>query len=70
MYIVGAPTVEFKSRDIFHWCAHGRIQVQECILLVHPPLNASPEIYIAGAPIVGYESRDVYRWCAHCRTSV
>ena len=68
MYIAGAPTVEFTSRDVYRWCSHCWMRVQECILLVLPSEKASLEIYIAGVPNVGYDSADVYRWCAHCRT--
>ena len=67
MYIVDAPTVERKSRDVYCCCAYCRMRVQDCTLLVRPPWNASLEMYISGAPVGGYEYRDVYRWCAHCR---
>ena len=53
MYIIGAPTVESKSRDVYHWCAYCRIRVQDCILLVRPPWKTSLEMHISGAPVGG-----------------
>ena len=80
-YIAGTPAVGRESRNVYRWCAHGRIRVQECILLVRSLYNARPGMYIAGVPTVECESiagtlaiesesRDVYYWCAHCTIQV
>ena len=52
MYITGAPTIGCESRDVYRWCAHYRMRVQECISLVRPLQDVSPRMYIAGAPTV------------------
>ena len=70
MYIASAPTVEFESRNVYWWCARGRMRAQECILLVCLVSNVSSEMYIAGTPAVGFESRDVYFQCAHSTMQV
>ena len=57
IYIVGTPAVGSESKDVYCWCAHCRMRLQECILLVHPPYNASLEMYIAGVSTVRYEPR-------------
>ena len=70
MYIAGMPAVGRESRNVYRWCAHGRIRVQECILLVRPLYNARAGMYIAVMPIVGCQYRDVYCWCTHCGMQV
>ena len=66
-YIAGVHIVGRESRNVYSWCAHCRIQVQECILLVHPRYDANPGIYIASVPSVEWESRNVYCWLACCK---
>ena len=36
MHIAGALAVEYESRDVYHWCANYRIQVEGCVSLVLP----------------------------------
>ena len=67
MYIAGSPAVRGESRNVYHWCAHGRIRVKECILLVRPLYNTRPRMCIAGEPTVEKESRNVYCQHACCR---
>ena len=61
MYIAGVPNVGYEYGDVYRWCAHCRMRVQQCILLVRPPYNVCLGMYVASAPTVRYESRDVYR---------
>ena len=61
LYIAGAPTVEFESRNLYCWLTRCRMRVQECISLVCPLVNVSPGLYITSAPTVECESRNVYR---------
>ena len=70
MYIAGELAIGWESRNVYCWCAHYRIEVQECILLVHPLQNASLGMYITCVPAVGCKSRNVYYWCAPCRMQV
>ena len=60
MYIAGVPIVGHESRNVYRWCVHCRIRVQECVLLVRPLWNASPGMYIVSVPTVECESRNVY----------
>ena len=67
MYIAGVPIVGHESRNVYRWCAHCRIRVEECILLVRSRKNASPRMYVASVLSVESESRNVYCWHACCR---
>ena len=35
MYIVGVPTVECVSRDVYHWCVHYRMRARIYFLCDH-----------------------------------
>ena len=56
MHVAGTLAVECESRDVYRWCAHGRIQVKGCISLVRPLYDASLGMYITGAPTIECES--------------
>ena len=56
MHVAGMLAVECESRDVYRWCAHGRIQVKGCISLVRPLYDASLGMYITGAPTIECES--------------
>ena len=69
-YIAGVPIMGRECRNVYRWCAHSRIRVQECMSLERSLWNAIPEVYNFSVPTVESEFRDVYRWCAHWRIQV